>query len=370
MGVNFDSERWAMGTTISEAKIEEVIAFHGHWCPGVAMGIRVAEVALREMGRQAADEEIVAVVETDNCAVDAIQYLVGCTFGKGNLVHLEHGQNVFTFARRCDGKALRVLGKPRSSRALNVEEEALIERARMPDASFEDREAFAALWRRRGQEVLEADEDVLFAVERLDDYEIPDKAEVHPSIRCEGCGQMTMESMLRIFPRGIAERLPACARLSQFGGRLLCPKCYRQALVESEASCFVFEPIGFVKNGLASHTAPPRAQSPHSTIRTSPQYAAALEGIEASDHLQILFCFDRAPREAPLQQHPRGDRDRPKRGVFALRSPHRPNAIGLTTVRVLEVGEGELIVSGLDAWDGSPVLDIKPYVKGLDEAHD
>lgn len=355
-----------MGTKISAAKIDEVIAFHGHWCPGVTMGIRVAEVALREMERRAADEEVVAVVETDNCAVDAIQYLVGCTLGKGNLVHVDHGQNVFTFARRSDGKALRVTWKGGGSEELDAEEEALIDRARGSDVSPEDREAFAALWRRRARAVLEAEEDEILVVERLEDYEIGERAEIHPSVRCEACGRMTMGNMLRIFPGRIAERFSASTDTLQFEERALCPTCYQDAL--EEISCFVFEPVGVVENELEPHAAPPRRQSPRSTIRVKSRYLAALEGIGEGDRLQILFCFDKAPEEAPLQQHPRGDRDRPKRGVFALRSPHRPNPIGLTTVKVLEVGDDSLVVSGLDAWDGSPILDIKPHVKGLDEA--
>ena len=78
------------GTMIPEEKIREAIAFHGHWCPGLATGIRVAELALREIGR-AGDEDIVAVAESDTCAVDAIQVLTGCTVGKGNLVLLGIG---------------------------------------------------------------------------------------------------------------------------------------------------------------------------------------------------------------------------------------------------------------------------------------
>ncbi|MEA3408689.1 MAG: tRNA (N6-threonylcarbamoyladenosine(37)-N6)-methyltransferase TrmO [Chloroflexota bacterium] len=339
-----------MSTGLADAKIDEVIGFHGHWCPGVTTGIRVAEVALREMGHHAADEEIVAVVETDNCAVDAIQYLTGCTFGKGNLVHLDHGQNIFTFARRSDGKALRIVCKSGASRALSAEEEALVERARTPGASPQDREDFAALWRRRAQAILEADEGELLVVERLDDYEIPGKAELHPSIRCEECGQMTMST-----------------RIFEFEGRSLCIKCYRRAVAEREDSCFVFEPIGVVENDWEPHAAPPRNVHSRSKIKIEDPYIAALEGIEESNRLQILFCFDRAPQKVPLQQHPRGNRDRPKRGVFALRSPHRPNAIGLTTVEVLAVQDDGLVVSGLDAWNGTPVLDIKPYVKGLDE---
>ncbi|MGD8916559.1 MAG: FmdE family protein, partial [Syntrophobacterales bacterium] len=68
---------------INEEMVEKTVAFHGHMCPGLAVGIRAAEVALREIGPHAQDEEVVAVVETDMCGVDAIQFLTGCTFGKG-----------------------------------------------------------------------------------------------------------------------------------------------------------------------------------------------------------------------------------------------------------------------------------------------
>ena len=91
--------------------------FHGHMCPGLAVGIRAAEIALREIGPHSADEEVVAIVETDMCGVDAIQYLTGCTFGKGNLIHLDYGKNAFTFIRRSDGKALRILTRPNATGA-------------------------------------------------------------------------------------------------------------------------------------------------------------------------------------------------------------------------------------------------------------
>jgi len=73
-----------MTVSISSDQMERAVQFHGHWCPGLATGIRAAELALREIGHEA-DEEVVAVVETDMCGVDAIQFLTGCTFGKGNL---------------------------------------------------------------------------------------------------------------------------------------------------------------------------------------------------------------------------------------------------------------------------------------------
>ena len=96
---------------LSDEIIEQTIAFHGHWCPGLAIGIRAAEWALQEIG-SARDEEIVAVVETDMCGVDAVQYLTGCTFGKGNLIHKDYGKNAFSFYEKKDGKAVRLVARP------------------------------------------------------------------------------------------------------------------------------------------------------------------------------------------------------------------------------------------------------------------
>jgi formylmethanofuran dehydrogenase subunit E len=92
--------------------VKQAVEFHGHMCPGLALGLRVAELALAEFGRHGPENELVAVVETDMCPVDAIQLLTGCTFGRGNLVHLDYGKNVFTFTRPADGKALRMVVRP------------------------------------------------------------------------------------------------------------------------------------------------------------------------------------------------------------------------------------------------------------------
>jgi formylmethanofuran dehydrogenase subunit E len=71
-----------MACSIDRELIEKTIAFHGHSCPGLAIGIRAAELALRKLGH-ADKEDVVAVVETDMCGVDAIQFLTGCTFRQG-----------------------------------------------------------------------------------------------------------------------------------------------------------------------------------------------------------------------------------------------------------------------------------------------
>ncbi|HEY6012281.1 MAG TPA: formylmethanofuran dehydrogenase subunit E family protein, partial [Nitrospirota bacterium] len=89
--------------------LRDVVQFHGHLCPGLSLGFRVAKAALRELGAERPqDEELVAVVENDSCAVDAIQFITGCTFGKGNLIFRDYGKHVYTFFNRRSGKGVRI----------------------------------------------------------------------------------------------------------------------------------------------------------------------------------------------------------------------------------------------------------------------
>ena len=88
--------------------LKRCVAFHGHLCPGVVIGYCAAKLGMRELSAQrAGDEEVIAIVENDTCAVDAIQVLTGCTFGKGNLFFRDHGKMVFTFALRANGQSVR-----------------------------------------------------------------------------------------------------------------------------------------------------------------------------------------------------------------------------------------------------------------------
>lgn len=100
-------------------------------------------------------------------------------------------------------------------------------------------------------------------------------------------------------------------------------------------------------------------------IHIYPRYWAGLSGLSPGDRILVLFWMDRACR-GTLLVHPRGDKERPLRGVFATRSPHRPNPIGATVARVLEVRGGAMLVDGLDALDGTPVLDIKIHAPEFD----
>ena len=101
-----------------------------------------------------------------------------------------------------------------------------------------------------------------------------------------------------------------------------------------------------------------------STIIIDPDFTASLDGLEDFSHIIVLFWMHQVIGKAPVKVHPQRRDDLPLTGVFATRAPHRPNSIGLAVVKLLERNENVLKVAGLDAFDGSPVLDIKPYLPG------
>jgi len=104
-------------------------------------------------------------------------------------------------------------------------------------------------------------------------------------------------------------------------------------------------------------------------IEIDPQYTEALSGLEGFSHIIVLFWLHRASFNIRhLKGHPMGNENAAPQGIFALRTPQRPNPIGKTTVRLLETRGNILKVQGLDAIAGSIVLDIKPYIPGYDSA--
>lgn len=98
-----------------------------------------------------------------------------------------------------------------------------------------------------------------------------------------------------------------------------------------------------------------------STIEIDPRWEEGLDGIELFSHILVVSWFHLSDEKPLLKVHPRGDPSRPLRGVFSTRAPIRPNRIGVTVVRLLRREGNRLEVQGLDAFDGTPVLDIKPY---------
>jgi tRNA-Thr(GGU) m(6)t(6)A37 methyltransferase TsaA len=128
-------------------------------------------------------------------------------------------------------------------------------------------------------------------------------------------------------------------------------------------------PIGVIRSELTSLDAAPRQGdegAPAAWLELADAVAEGLAGIAVGDDLIVLTWLHRAQRDV-LQTHPRGDDERPLTGVFATRSPDRPNPIGLHRVTVLEVAGQRLRVAPLEAIEGTPIVDIKPALKGPDE---
>lgn len=101
------------------------------------------------------------------------------------------------------------------------------------------------------------------------------------------------------------------------------------------------------------------------TIEIYEKYTDALLGLNQFSHIIVLYWFHKSDTEAKrdiLQVHPRGDLKRPLRGVFATRSPVRPNPIGMSVCKILSVKKNSIRIDAIDAHDGTPVIDIKPYI--------
>ena len=174
---------------ITTEMIEKTLKFHGHWCPGLALGIRISEKVLAELGHSS-DEEIIAIAETDFCGVDAVQFLTGCTVGKGNLLIRDHGKIAFSFYRRNDGRSLRIVAEPLEH-------------------------VFPHTWKnadnhKRARDIMEIPFQELFRITEVRES-VPDYAPVKDSMICQQCGEAVMETKTRISK-----------------GRILCKTCFEK----------------------------------------------------------------------------------------------------------------------------------------------
>lgn len=180
---------------IEKTPWEKTVEFHGHTCPGLAIGFRAAQLALEALGcARSSDEELIAIVENNACGVDAVQTLAGCSFGKGNLFFKDLGKQVYTFARRRDGHAVRVAVKHGSME--DPEFHALRARVTSGKATKEEREAYHAAFGKRIQKILSAGADV-FEIRKVK-VELPAAASIYPTVQCSECGEGVMEPRARL----------------------------------------------------------------------------------------------------------------------------------------------------------------------------
>jgi formylmethanofuran dehydrogenase subunit E len=176
---------------------DRAVEFHGHVCVGLALGYRVARVALRELDSHLSpDEQLVAIVETDNCAVDAIQVLTGCTFGKGNLLFRDYGKAAFTFGRRDTGEAVRIYVKG-PGEALGPEFAELRLKIAAHKAGKEDLMAWQTKQQNAPYIILEAPEYDLMEIKEVK-LDLPAKASIFSSVTCAVCGEQVMEPRARL----------------------------------------------------------------------------------------------------------------------------------------------------------------------------
>lgn len=165
--------------------MKKATIFHGHICPGVALGVLVAKYILSLGFEHSPDEELVAVVENDNCSVDALQVLLGTTFGKGNLIHQDYGKNNYCFYDRRTEKSVRLalksgkIGNKKQSRDEKI------------------------------QFLLKSKPEDIFNIYEIE-FNPPGLARIEESVPCEICGELVMNS--RVLTYNNSEMCISCYR--------------------------------------------------------------------------------------------------------------------------------------------------------------
>ncbi len=177
---------------------QEAVHFHGHSCPGLAMGYRMTKAALEYFSAERAeDEELVAIVENDACGVDAVQFLSGCTFGKGNLIFKDYGKMVYTFYHRASGKAVRISRKSSF-------------RTKLTDTQISNEE--------RINLILTAPEKDIVQIEEINMPE-PEYSRLFDTFLCAICGESVVESKTRMLD-----------------GKTVCIPCYEKQKNKKEGN--------------------------------------------------------------------------------------------------------------------------------------
>jgi formylmethanofuran dehydrogenase subunit E len=156
---------------MSKTDWERAVEFHGHECPGLAIGYKAAQAAKEKLGISfSSDEEIVCVTENDACGVDAIQLLSGCSVGKGNLIYRARGKMAFSFFNRKTGESIRMITKVFKKEMSRSE---------------------------RQEYILNAAVDEIFDFMKPA-YSLPEQARLFNSVVCESCDESTAEHKIRL----------------------------------------------------------------------------------------------------------------------------------------------------------------------------
>jgi len=185
--------------------LSRTVEFHGHLCPGLAIGYRVAKYVQKHHPRSE-DEELVCIAENNSCSVDAVQELLGCTFGKGNLIYKDVGKQAFTFYSRGKSKAMRIYFKGDLSTPID----SLVSGYFAGTLKDEERKEFEAQRAMVTQHIIDAPEEEILSAREVEIPE-PEKARIYPSLQCQECGEGFME---------------ICGRTVK--GKVVCQECFER----------------------------------------------------------------------------------------------------------------------------------------------
>ena len=155
--------------------MEKATRFHGHICPGLAIGVLASKYILENGFKYSPNEEIVAVVENDNCSVDALQALLGTTYGKGNLIHQDYGKLNYSFYNRETEKAIKLT---------------------VNSKKFDKKKKMTKL--ERIQKILNSKPSDIFSIYEIE-FNPPGLAQIEESVPCDICGESTMNSRLMLY---------------------------------------------------------------------------------------------------------------------------------------------------------------------------
>ncbi len=177
--------------------------FHGHICPFVSLGVKMSVIAMEKLGVKpdsiaSVGEDILAIVEANNCMTDGVQIATGCTLGNNSLIYLDMGKNAVTVVRRGDWKGVRVfvdaekVRRHFSKEALELFEKVVVKR----EGSEEDARKLAEMWEEIGWKMLDLPEEE-FKVEFVEVQPI-ERAPIFENRKCSKCGEIAMARALRM----------------------------------------------------------------------------------------------------------------------------------------------------------------------------
>ena len=188
-----------------DTDLRKAVEFHGHLCPGLAIGYRVAKY-VKEHYPRSEDEELACIAENNSCSVDAVQELLGCTFGKGNLIYKDYGKQVFTFFSRSDSRGYEDLLKGDLSGSMDD----LRARYFKGDLSEEEKKEFETMRSKVTHHIIDAVNEELLLVSEVE-IPAPLRARIYPSLQCQECKEGFME---------------ICGRTAN--GKTVCKECFQR----------------------------------------------------------------------------------------------------------------------------------------------